>query len=1091
MAIQHETNIQFPSLTGGQKALATLTQETHKILSDYLREVKALPNESAKTHRFSALLASLFPGSSVNREYSAGVEKFVRIDTSSGQKTGRIDAYHGNAVIEFEKSLKATGNVAEKQLREYTAGVWKKEGKRQLICIASDGVVWRTYYPRTNKGTTGKLTVDDIELEPLRELELSEATLGDFWIWLTSVLFRPERLNPTAAQFQTDFGATSPAFADAMSALQSAWDVVGKEPEPRLAFETWQNYLTVTYGQLSSTGGQDASDEVQRLFLKHTYLASIARFLVWASLSKGKVTGSLSEVANEILSGRYFESQNIANLVEDDFFQWVRGSKADGVMSSVWVRVLELMQDYDLRLLNQDVLKGVYQELVDPKDRHDLGEYYTPQWLCERVVSELLPKSGFVSVLDPTCGSGSFLHATISHLLTANPSGGDATRLRYILDNVVGIDIHPLAVTIAKANYLLAVRALIKTTKRPIQVPVYLADALFLPQYIQQISLFEAPGIEIRFGKDRSRRVSMPDDLIQTPSLFDPAIAAASKVAIDHAETGKETQKTLQAYLRKVVPELVSHAKGEAMTKALWTLTQELSDLIKQKQNSIWSFIIRNSYRPTMLKGRFDYIIGNPPWLSYRYISDPEYQTEVKKRAIDDYAIAPTSQKLFTQMELATIFLVHTLVTFGRVGARIGFVIPRSIVSADQHENLRLRRYKAAMQLDELWDLVDVQPVFNVPTCVVFGTKTKDKPVASSAYTLPTIEWSGRLPLRDVSWSEAEVNLEAKKATSKVIYMGERNALSTKPGRVRPNTASVYIKDFHQGATLLPRSFYFVKIKDLDGKVDPDRLYWAETDPEQAEDAKPPYKDIFLKGHVEGRFIYSTAISKHVLPYVLLEPAVIILPIEETSGALAMYDAKRLREEGYREFSKWMGKVEEIWNTKRGEKAEKQTAYQRLDYGSGLTVQNLRSRYLVLYNAAGTNLSATYVDRAKLPMPFVVEHKLYWCSCANGDEAAFLVAILNADYVNEEIKPFQSHGLMGERDIEKKVLELPIPLFNPSDAIHKRIAELGKEAKKQADAFVSSATLPASLWRRRAVVREAVADTAGEIDKLVERLLSK
>jgi methylase of polypeptide subunit release factors len=79
-----------------------------------------------------------------------------------------------------------------------------------------------------------------------------------------------------------------------------------------------------------------------------------------------------------------------------------------------------------------------------------------------------------------------------------------------------------------------------------------------------------------------------------------------------------------------------------------------LSDLIKRKQNSIWAFIVRNSYRPAMLRDRFDFILGNPPWLTYRYIADPDYQAEIKKRAVEDYAIAPTHQKLFTQMELAT-----------------------------------------------------------------------------------------------------------------------------------------------------------------------------------------------------------------------------------------------------------------------------------------------------------------------------------------------------------------------------------------------------------------------------------------------------
>ena len=71
-----------------------------------------------------------------------------------------------------------------------------------------------------------------------------------------------------------------------------------------------------------------------------------------------------------------------------------------------------------------------------------------------------------------------------------------------------------------------------------------------------------------------------------------------------------------------------------------------------------------------MLKGQFDFIIGNPPWLSYRYISDPEYQDEIKRRAVERYKIAPKSQKLFTQMELATVFLAHSMAMFANVNGQ-------------------------------------------------------------------------------------------------------------------------------------------------------------------------------------------------------------------------------------------------------------------------------------------------------------------------------------------------------------------------------------------------------------------------------------
>ena len=58
--------------------------------------------------------------------------------------------------------------------------------------------------------------------------------------------------------------------------------------------------------------------------------------------------------------------------------------------------------------------------------------------------------------------------------------------------------------------------------------------------------------------------------------------------------------------------------------------------------------------------------------------------------------------------------------------------------------------------------------------------------------------------------------------------------------------------------------------------IDPERIYWAETDPEQAEDSSLPYREVRLSGHVEGRFIYCTALSRHLVPFAVLEPAIIM-----------------------------------------------------------------------------------------------------------------------------------------------------------------------------------------------------------------------
>lgn len=1071
----------------------TLDEKTRAILTIYLREVRTLPNEAAKRQRFAALLGELFPGQNVLTEFARGAERLIRIKTADGTRRGYADAYYGNAVIEFENSLDATLAAAEQQLREYVSGLWAKKGEnpRNLTAIACDGIEWRIYHPRLRGGAGSPPQPGDVTLEFPREIRLAEGRLGDFWLWLNQVLFRPQQVPPTAARFQIDFDTLSPLYVGTMAALSGAWESAEREPESRLAFETWQKYLTVTYGGLPDP----ADPRLRVLFLKHTYLCSLARLLVWAALSKGKHSKPLRNVAQDVLSGAFFQSAGLANLVEDDFFHWIRRPGPAAVLAGSWERILAHVLDYDLAALNEDVLKGVYQQLIDPEDRHDLGEYYTPDWLCERIVAELLPTLGFKPILDPSCGSGSFLRAAIARYKAANPEAKGEAGLRKFLENVQGIDIHPVAVTIARATYVLALGPLAKAARRPIQIPVYLADSLFLPREVEADLLDKLRGIEVTYGqRPGARTVVVPEDLIRAPKLFDEAIAACAAVAEDHAATGKETRGTLANHLAQAVPDLGRMLRHDAILDALWQFAEGLAGLIRDRRNSIWAFIVRNSYRPAMLRAQFDVIVGNPPWLSYRYIADPEYQAEIKKRAVEDYRIAPKSQRLFTQMELATVFLAHAMAIFARPGARIGFVMPRGVLSADQHQNLILRKYRApssnpkgTFRLTGYWDLVDVAPLFNVPACVLFGERAEKPGDPSDA--LAAALWSGNLPERNVTWPVAKQDLTARDAEARVIYLGSRCAISTEKGAEAKAKPSPYQKAFKNGATIYPRGFYFVTVKEMDGAPDPNRSYWLETDPVQARHAKAPYRDLEMAGLVEGQFLFFAAISRHVLPFAIVGPATVVLPLDRGPEGLRLLTPEILSQRGLRGAGKWFRQAEEIWRAKRGAKADRQSIYECLDYQGKLTAQNLDERHNVLYTAEGSNVAAAYFDRASLPLPLFVEHVLYRAPFETADECHYLAAVLNSAAANAAIKPFQARGLMGPRHIQKKVLDVPIPRFDPHDAAHRRLAELGAQAHAEAARIAPRLTPSRLLGRQRSEMRKALGTILAEIDAIVGQIL--
>lgn len=173
-----------------------------------------------------------------------------------------------------------------------------------------------------------------------------------------------------------------------------------------------------------------------------------------------------------------------------------------------------------------------------------------------------------------------------------------------------------------------------------------------------------------------------------------------------------------------------------------------------------------------------------------------------------------------------------------------------------------------------------------------------------------------------------------------------------------------------------------------------------------------------MQGNVEGRFLFSTVIACHVLPFALLEPWPVVLSVEESNGSYYTQGTQALKRKGYRDVAKWMEQAERIWIEKRGAKRS-HILLQWPGYSGKLTAQSPRHRHLVLYNAAGTNVSATYCGRRALKLPLIVEHKLYWAVLQGAPEAHFVVAIMNSASANAAIKPLQSTGLLGERILKR------------------------------------------------------------------------
>jgi len=167
----------------------------------------------------------------------------------------------------------------------------------------------------------------------------------------------------------------------------------------------------------------------------------------------------------------------------EDLFKWHLTARS-GPVRQLTDRMAGAMAEYNLGPFSQDgtgkgdLFKRLYQELFPKALRHELGEYYTPDWLARHV----LDQAGFDGnpdrrLLDPACGSGTFLVTAIQRILERCPEVSGADLCRKILANVVGFDLNPLAVMTARANYLIALAGLLPDAGE-IEIPVYLADSI-------------------------------------------------------------------------------------------------------------------------------------------------------------------------------------------------------------------------------------------------------------------------------------------------------------------------------------------------------------------------------------------------------------------------------------------------------------------------------------------------------------------------------------------------------------------------------------------------------------------------------------
>jgi len=406
----------------------------------------------------------------------------------------------------------------------------------------------------------------------------------------------------------------------------------------------------------------------------------------------------------------------------------------------------------------------------------------------------------------------------------------------------------------------------------------------------------------------------------------------------------------------------------------------------------------------------FDLIIGNPPWLTYKDITNKKYQVKIRTLS-GSLGIKPPSQYI-THIELASIFFYAIPLSYLKVGGKIFFVLTKSVLNGDHC--FKFRAFSVFHML-EIWDFPN-STIFNVEHICLkaefIGENTKIR--VSDKYPIKTKIYDRDLKLERIT---NYTSIEFDESGARIILPEEEIKF------LDSLSPSEYKTKFFQGATLVPRTLVFFKINKEDGNY-----LDISSDAEANLRVKKIWKYTFQNVVIENKFRFKAFLNKDLVPFYIKKFKNVFLPINQNYEL----DEKFLRENP--RALEFYDKLNLFYKENKKETSAINTLFSNLNYWNKLTKQVKNKQYIVVYNASGSQLKSAVIDNEEKEIIICSEN--YYYSTDSQNEAYYLSAIFNSPIVSKNIKLIKS-----SRHIHKRPFLFPIPEYDNDNEIHRRLAK--------------------------------------------------
>lgn len=943
----------------------------------------------------------------------------------------RIDAVHGSTIIEYESpcSFNSSENAqlrhARMQAEEYAQLLSKEEGRHinKYSLIAWDGETI------TFGWTSGNL----FTWEPARAfdglcLNRLLALIADGGRPLVSPMLLKQFIGP-----DTEVGRRLlPALFHAICQSQ----ISDSTTRTKLIYTEWVRLFGQVDGteterlaryleNASRSHGVDYTAAPQAyVFALNTYIALVAKacaVYALASQQPGDVITPSSDPRTFlkcIESGEYFEVFGIENMLGTDFFSWYLGDDVTEELDEPLGLLLERLRTIDFNVTKKspesvrDLFKGLYMGFTPAPMRHALGEYYTPDWLASHVIDAAGWDVG-QSLLDPTCGSGTFILEGLRRRLAASP----AASARTLLNGLYGFDLNPLAVLTARASIVVFLSGRFDPSA-PVLLPVFLADAINTADPTDGVfrhSILTEKG---------ERTFSIPVSLAESSGFF-PTMNQL-RICID-ADLGCEE---IMASLRALSPVVCNLDDSDA--GILMQTIENLVDLHRNHWNGIWCLILFDRIEAGCVKD-VDLVIGNPPWVKWSNLPRP--YAEFIKPICDRMDIF--SEDVWVggiQSDISTVVTYHALERFVKKGGSLAFLITGTVFKNESSQgfrrwNLRMAGGDEPMTVETVEDYASLRPfegVANWPTLLLIRRNG-----AATSYPVRYRRFAGtkRGEALDLSRFEDLQAMPVPGTDAGPWLVGTKEEIQVWPDLFDAAGDSAYRA--RKGVTTDANGIFFVQVQLAADR----RLVRISNDP-----GKGRHRSVVKKSAVVERDdIFPLLRGRDVQRFIAApQPGQCIIVPQR-----GMFGDETLPASHPRTF-RFLGEFRTI--------LEQRSSYRRFQQGKPFwsiwsTGDYTFAPYKVVWKEmSGRGFVAAYVGssdfcgESKIVIP---DHKVYFVPMQSEDEAAYLAAFLNSHMVAGAISAYSSALSLGTSVTDY----LNIPPFDKGNETMVTMSQMAKRFK--------------------------------------------